>query len=98
MTPQQFRIYCIAMRDTGVWGGEPEIMALSRNYSIPIHVIQGGTPPVVVHNPTGAPDQDGGLDGSKKVIRISYHRRMYGLGEHYNSLRPKRGIVETLVG
>jgi hypothetical protein len=32
-----------------------------------------------VHNPTGAP-----LDGNlreKKALRISYHRRMYGLGE-----------------
>jgi len=98
MTPQQFEIYCTAMRDTGVWGGEPEILALSRVYNIPVHVIQSGAPPVVVHNPTGAPDQDGGFDGSKKAVRISYHRRMYGLGEHYNSLRPKRGIVETLIG
>lgn len=98
VTPQQFEMYCTAIRDTGVWGGEPEILALSRFYNIPIHVIQSGTPPVVVHNPTGAPDQDGGFDGNQNVVRISYHRRMYGLGEHYNSLRPKRGIVETLTG
>jgi len=98
MTPKQFETYCAAIRDTGVWGGEPEIMALSRAYNIPIHVIQSGTPPVVVHNPTGAPDQDDGLDGTKKVVRISYHRRMYGLGEHYNSLRPKKGLVEALIG
>jgi OTU domain-containing protein 6 len=81
ITPKQFDIYCAAIRDTGVWGGEPEILALSRAYNIPIHVIQSGTPPVVVHNPTGAPDYDDGFDGSKKVVRISYHRRMYGLGE-----------------
>jgi len=98
ITPKQFEIYCTAIRDTGVWGGEPEILALSRAYNIPIHVIQSGTPPVVVHNPTGAPDHDDGLDGTKNVVRISYHRRMYGLGEHYNSLRPKRGLVETLIG
>ena len=81
ITPRQFEMYCTAIRDTGVWGGEPEILALSRAYRIPIHVIQSGTPPVVVHNPTGAPDQDDGLDGTKKVARISYHRRMYVLGE-----------------
>lgn len=98
MTPQQFEMYCTAIRDTGVWGGEPEILALSRAYNIPIHVIQSGTPPVVVHNPSGAPDQDGGFDRSKRAVRISYHRRMYGLGEHYNSLRPKRGIIEALIG
>lgn len=98
MTPQQFEIYCTAMRDTGVWGGEPEILALSRAYNIPIHVIQSGTPSVVVHNPTGAPDQDSGFDASKKAVRISYHRRMYGLGEHYNSLRPRTGTIRTLIG
>jgi len=81
ITPKQFEIYCATIRDTGVWGGEPEILALSRSYNIPIHVIQSGTPPVVVHNPTGAPDYDDGFDGSKRVVRISYHRRMYGLGE-----------------
>jgi OTU domain-containing protein 6 len=81
MTPQQFEMYCAAIRDTGVWGGEPEILALSRAYNIPIHVIQGDTPPVVVHNPIGAPDPDGSIDGSNRAVRISYHRRMYGLGE-----------------
>ena len=29
--------------------------------------------------------------GEKRPILISYHRRMYGLGEHYNSLRPAEG-------
>jgi len=81
ITPRQFGMYCTSIRDTGVWGGEPEILALSRAYRIPIHVVQSGTPPVVVHNPTGAPDHDDGLDGTKKVARISYHRRLYGLGE-----------------
>jgi len=98
ITPKQFEIYCASIRDTGVWGGEPEILALSRAYNIPIHVIQSGNPPVVVHNPTGGPGQEDGLDKTKKVVRISYHRRMYGLGEHYNSLRPKKGLVETLMG
>jgi len=81
ITPKQFGMYCAAIRDTGVWGGEPEILALSRAYNIPIHVIQSGTPPVVVHNPNGGPGYDDGFGGSKEVIRISYHRRMYGLGE-----------------
>ena len=104
MSPQQFEDYCIAVRDTGVWGGEPEIQALSRAYNIPIHVVQSGAPFVVIHNPPGSPD-----DGVVRVARISYHRRMYGLGEvclihpyfyiqlhcswqHYISLRPKTGL------
>jgi OTU domain-containing protein 6 len=79
MTPKEFEKYCADIRDTGVWGGEPEILALSRAYNIPIHVVQCGSPPVVVHNPAGAP-----VDGdvrNKNAVRISYHRKMYGLGE-----------------
>jgi len=87
-----FERYCMAIRDTAVWGGEPEILALSRAYNVPIHVIQGATPPVVVHNPTGAPHDDNLRE--KRALRISYHRRMYGLGEHYNSLRPSTGLSQ----
>ncbi|KAI0082718.1 cysteine proteinase [Panus rudis PR-1116 ss-1] len=86
MSPAEFDKYCKTMRDTGAWGGEPEILALSRAYNVPIHVIQGATPSVVVHEPD-TPNSGG------KVVRISYHRRMYGLGEHYNSLRPKGNDV-----
>lgn len=98
MTRQQFDDYCIAMRSTGVWGGEPEIEALTRVYNIPIYVVQGGTPSIVKHGPDNDP--------TRPVVWISYHRRMYGLGEvgnkvcepffyslcpqHYNSLRPAK--------
>ncbi|EIW85224.1 OTU-domain-containing protein [Coniophora puteana RWD-64-598 SS2] len=90
MTPAQFERYCASIRDTAVWGGEPEILALSRAYNIPIHVVQGGTPPVVVHTPTGESQEP---DATAKAVRISYHRRMYGLGEHYNSLRPRSSLT-----
>jgi len=109
MTPQEFERYCVSIRDTAVWGGEPEILALSRVYNVPIHVVQGWTPPVVIHNPRGTPSDGDVRD--KRVVRISYHRRMYGLGEvrlivirfadinpaffqHYNSLRPKGGLAQ----
>ncbi|THU78634.1 cysteine proteinase [Dendrothele bispora CBS 962.96] len=87
MSQREFESYCLSIRDTAVWGGEPEILALSRAYNIPIHVVQSGRPPIVIHNPTGTP-YDGDMR-DPRVVRISYHRRMYGLGEHYNSLRPK---------
>ncbi|KDQ60872.1 hypothetical protein JAAARDRAFT_31869 [Jaapia argillacea MUCL 33604] len=87
MTLPEFQRYCSDIRNTGAWGGEPEILALARVFNVPIHVVQGGNPPVVVHNPVGAPVA--GDITEKGVVRISYHRRMYGLGEHYNSLRPK---------
>ncbi|KAK7014903.1 OTU domain-containing protein 6B [Favolaschia claudopus] len=90
MSPEEFRTYCDSVRRTAVWGGEPEILALSRAYKVPIHVVQAGRPPVVVHSPNG-PSDDAQLT-DKLVVRISYHRRMYGLGEHYNSLRPRKTL------
>ncbi|KAJ7774675.1 hypothetical protein DFH07DRAFT_800476 [Mycena maculata] len=87
MSPQEFERYCVSIRDTATWGGEPEIMALSRAFNVPIHVVQSGQPPIVVHSPMDSSTDDQVTD--KPVVRISYHRRMYGLGEHYNSLRPR---------
>ncbi|KAG6878722.1 hypothetical protein C0993_011537 [Termitomyces sp. T159_Od127] len=77
MTPEGFKRYCANICDTAEWGGEPEILALSRAYNVPIHIIQGGRPSIVTHNPRDmySTDDDG------RVVRISYHRRMYGLGE-----------------
>jgi OTU domain-containing protein 6 len=80
MTPEQFEIYCRRIAETGEWGGEPEIQALSRSFGVPIHVVQSGTPRIVVHEPVEAPK------GIKPVM-ISYHRRMYGLGEVSCSLK-----------
>ena len=77
ITPAGFQVYCARIRDTGVWGGEPEILALAKAYRVPIHVIQGQTPHIVVHSPDG----EGAPADETRVVRISYHRRMYGLGE-----------------
>ncbi|KAG6376112.1 hypothetical protein JVT61DRAFT_2084 [Boletus reticuloceps] len=90
MDARQFEQYCLAIKDTAAWGGEPEILALSRAYNAPIQVIQAGTPSVVTHTPDG---NNLDLARDAKIIRISFHRRMYGLGEHYNSLRPKNALT-----
>ncbi|KIL69709.1 hypothetical protein M378DRAFT_184114 [Amanita muscaria Koide BX008] len=83
MSLKEFEQYCASIRDTAEWGGEPEILALSRTYNIPIHVVQAGPPAVVKHEPEYA---DANAPREKTVF-ISYHRKLYGLGEHYNSLR-----------
>jgi OTU domain-containing protein 6 len=92
MSQLDYERYCAAVRDTGVWGGEPEIKALSRTYRVPIHVYQTGNPPVVEH----IPFPEAPPDPKAPVVRISYHRRMYGLGEHYNSLRPRQSKFAIL--
>lgn len=89
MNRQQFEGYCTMVRDTAVWGGEPEIVALSKAFNLPIHVVQGSQPFVVVHDPTG--DQSHAHSKVKRVIQISYHRKLYGLGEvseHQAHLHP----------
>lgn len=89
MSPQGFRKYCATIRDTGAWGGEPEILAMTRAFNIPIHIIQWGTPSVVVHSPNP------GDTNSTGVVRVSYHRRMYGLGEASTSRHPKNIRLTT---
>lgn len=76
MTPSQFSQYCTTIRNTGMWGGEPEIMALCHAYKVPIHVAQWGQPPIVCHSPDGKQ-----VDPRSPSVKVSYHRRMYGLGE-----------------
>ncbi|KAN0061883.1 OTU protein [Thecaphora frezii] len=73
-----FLKYCDAIESTGVWGGQPEILALSRAFKTQINVVQAGSPVLKVG--------EGEYPG--EPLTISYHRKMYGLGEHYNSLRP----------
>lgn len=86
ITHSGFAQYCKAVAETGEWGGEPEIQALSRAYGVPIHVIQRGPPTVVSHGGKddsfggGLTAEESGRQG-KRVVRISYHKRMYGLGE-----------------
>lgn len=45
---EHFLKYCDAVESTGVWGGQPEILAMSRAFKKPIHVVQAGTPMVKV--------------------------------------------------
>lgn len=91
MTPKEFKEYCAKVRDTAVWGGEPEITALAKAYNVPIHVIQSGVPHIVIHNPSDHTPVD-----EECVVRISYHRRMYGLGEVSTFCRKRPRYIPKL--
>ncbi|WFD44104.1 ubiquitinyl hydrolase 1 [Malassezia psittaci] len=77
---EKFDQYCHAMETTSAWGGQPEILALTRVFHTPIHVVQPGMPIVKVGD-------DEFRD--KRPLLISFHIKLFGLGEHYNSLRPE---------
>ncbi|KAG0223731.1 OTU domain-containing protein 6B [Actinomortierella wolfii] len=81
LTGEEFEMYLKELEESAVWGGQPELLALSRVHKVPIWVVQMGSPTIKLSAddyPTQTP------------LMVSYHRHMYGLGEHYNSLRPKR--------
>ncbi|KAF8935686.1 hypothetical protein EDD21DRAFT_392419 [Dissophora ornata] len=80
MSSEDFKEYCDDLESTAVWGGQPELLALSRVHKVPIWVVQMGSPTVKLSEDMYA---------AKAPLMVSYHRHMYGLGEHYNSLRPK---------
>lgn len=73
-----FLSYCDAVERTAVWGGQPEILALSRAYRTPIFVVQAGSSPLKFGEEFAPTTQ----------AYLAYYRAAYGLGEHFNSLRP----------
>jgi len=81
MSEKEYEGHCDRIRDSACWGGEPEILALSKALKYPIHVVQAFHPTIKVS------DEFLPLRGNM-ALTISYHRKSYGLGEHYNSLRP----------
>ncbi|KAG0145415.1 hypothetical protein CROQUDRAFT_658725 [Cronartium quercuum f. sp. fusiforme G11] len=83
MSDQQYAQHCDQVRDSAQWGGEPEILALSKVFKFPIHVVQASTSVLKIG------EEDYGALRAGKALTISYHRKSYGLGEHYNSLRPR---------
>ncbi|KJE97269.1 OTU domain-containing protein 6B [Capsaspora owczarzaki ATCC 30864] len=76
-TETELKKYCNEIASTAAWGGQIEAQALSAGLQVPIHIYQAGSPVVTL-----------GADFPGEPLRLSYHRHLYGLGEHYNSLVP----------
>ncbi|KAJ1353139.1 hypothetical protein KIN20_009704 [Parelaphostrongylus tenuis] len=79
----EFEKYCHGVenesKDGGVWGGEPELNALSQSLERSIELIQPIGPPVIF----------GEEFNKTKQLIIVYHRHAYQLGAHYNSTASK---------
>uniref|UniRef100_A0A8D0GBT8 ubiquitinyl hydrolase 1 n=1 Tax=Sphenodon punctatus TaxID=8508 RepID=A0A8D0GBT8_SPHPU len=74
---EEFQKYCDDIVNTAAWGGQLELRALSHILQTPIEVLQMDSPPIVV-----------GEEYSRKPLILVYMRHAYGLGEHYNSVKP----------
>jgi OTU domain-containing protein 6 len=79
---EDFDDYCrkIASVSDCVWGGQVELNALTHALQIPIWIYDTVQPVLKMGTEFGT-DQDA-------VVRLSFHRHYYSLGEHYNSVVP----------
>ncbi|KYN14106.1 PREDICTED: OTU domain-containing protein 6B [Trachymyrmex cornetzi] len=76
LTSEEYEKYCNDVAETSAWGGAVELQVLSRILKCPIEVIQA----------TGAPYIIGDEYSNGKKVILTYHRYMYELGAHYNSV------------
>lgn len=76
LSPEQYEKYCNDVAETNAWGGAIELQVLSHVLKCPIEVIQASGPPYVI----------GDYYSNKKKMILTYHRHMYELGAHYNSV------------
>ncbi|XP_063973059.1 deubiquitinase OTUD6B [Diachasmimorpha longicaudata] len=75
-SPEQYEKYCDNVASTSAWGGAIELQVLSKVLKCPIEVIQA----------TGAPYIVGSEFEISRKVTVTYHRHMYELGAHYNSV------------
>ncbi|KAL8713980.1 MAG: hypothetical protein Q9220_002126 [cf. Caloplaca sp. 1 TL-2023] len=73
--------YVRKIRETGEWGGHLELLALAKAYDVSINVLQS----------SGQVEKiEAGAGETRPALWLSYYHHSFGLGEHYNSLRPGR--------
>nr|XP_020669451.1 OTU domain-containing protein 6B [Pogona vitticeps] len=73
----EFEKYCYDIANTAAWGGQLELRALSHILQMPIEIVQMDSPSIIV-----------GEEYNGKPLTLVYMRHAYGLGEHYNSVKP----------
>ncbi|KAK8776556.1 hypothetical protein V5799_030099 [Amblyomma americanum] len=83
MTTEEYEEYCAEVSSTTTWGGQLELKALSHACKVPITVVQAYGPSIEI-----------GTEYNCKPMLLSYHRCLYEMGEHYNSLVPNEGKVD----
>lgn len=77
--------YVSKIERTAEWGGHLELVALAKSYNVEINVIQDGKVDRI------KPEDEAPAGEERKKIWLAYYHHGYGLGEHYNSLRPSKG-------
>ena len=73
-TVNTYEDYCENIKNETVWGGQLELKALSDVLNVVIEVIQSEGSEIIIGN-----------QSNTSSLIITYHRKMFGSGEHYNS-------------
>jgi Predicted cysteine protease (OTU family) len=102
MKVSSFDEYVEKVRDSNEWGGHLELRALAHKLkrTIEVYSTDGLLEIVGFEKQQGGSIVDG-YDGEKEeveeegmnhVIRLSFHRQYYALGEHYNSVISRQNV------
>lgn len=79
MSEKDFEVYCNKVEKSTAWGGQIELRAISDALKCPIEVIQAAGPPMTIGEQ---------YVKARKPLIVTFHRFLYRLGEHYNSVGP----------
>lgn len=90
--PATYDEYVNNVRSTSTWGGQLELRALSEGLKCPIVVFSAEGPPLTMgaEYATDSENENEEDWNKKKALLLSFHRHYYALGEHYNSVTPKK--------
>lgn len=78
MSQTDYQNYCTRISKTKEWGGHIELTAISQFTKKAVHIYQADHKEPIIIEP--------GTKSGKKPMLISFHKHLYHLGSHYNSL------------
>jgi OTU domain-containing protein 6 len=81
----KYAAYCVRVRTEAAWGGQVELRALATILDVLIEVYAAGMPLLVMGG-----EKDASVSTTR--LRLSFHRKYYDLGDHYNSV-VRRGVA-----
>ena len=84
-----FDEYCHRLGTTAMYGGEPEISALSALLDVPIVVHSRGAPPRRIGGGGSAGRGFGGAEAARE-LNVTFHKDYLVSGDHYNSTVPNK--------
>lgn len=79
MNKQEYENYCHRIARTKEWGGNAELSAIANIIEKPIHIFQADSRQPIIIEPSNSKQ-------NRAPILLSFHKYLYHLGEHYNSL------------